>query len=41
MPHLIMLDLNLPRLDGLTVLRCVRLKKPSLPMLVARGTQPD
>jgi DNA-binding response OmpR family regulator len=37
MPHLFMLDLNLPRLDGLTVLRSVRLTKPSLPMLVATG----
>jgi DNA-binding response OmpR family regulator len=32
-----MLDLSLPRLDGLTVWRCVRLKKLSLPMLVATG----
>ena len=34
---LIMPDLNLPQLDGLSVLRCVRLKKPSLPVLVAAG----
>ena len=37
MPHLLMLDLNRPRLDGLTVVRCVRWKKPSSPMLVATG----
>ena len=34
---LILLHLNLPRLDGRSVLRCVRLKKPSLPVLVATG----
>jgi DNA-binding response OmpR family regulator len=31
---LIILDLNLPRLDGLTVLRQLRLQRPTLPMLV-------
>jgi two-component system copper resistance phosphate regulon response regulator CusR len=31
---LMALDLNLPKVDGLMVLRAVRLKKPSLPVLV-------
>jgi DNA-binding response OmpR family regulator len=31
---LLILDLNLPKLDGLEVLRAVRRKKPSLPVLV-------
>ncbi len=30
----VILDLNLPKLDGMTVLRHLRLKKPSLPVLV-------
>ncbi|HUI38992.1 MAG TPA: response regulator transcription factor [Candidatus Nitrosotalea sp.] len=30
----VILDLNLPRLDGVNVLRHLRLKKPSLPVLV-------
>ena len=30
----LVLDLNLPKLDGVSVLRHVRLKKPSLPILV-------
>ena len=36
---LIVLDLNLPRLDGVSILRHVRSKKPSLPILIltARG----
>ena len=36
---LIVLDLNLPRLDGVSILRYVRSKKPSLPILIltARG----
>ena len=34
---LIMLDLNLPRLDDLPVLRGVRLKKSSLPVLLVTG----
>lgn len=31
---LVILDLNLPKLDGVTVLRQLRLKKPSLPVLI-------
>ncbi|HTY83644.1 MAG TPA: response regulator transcription factor [Silvibacterium sp.] len=31
---LIVLDLNLPKLDGVSVLRHLRMKKPSLPVLV-------
>jgi len=31
---LVILDLNLPRLDGVSVLRHLRLKKPSLPVLI-------
>lgn len=31
---LIVLDLNLPRLDGVSILRYVRSKKPSLPILI-------
>ena len=31
---LVILDLNLPKLDGVSVLRFLRLKKPSLPVLV-------
>jgi len=31
---IVILDLNLPKLDGVTVLRQLRLKKPSLPVLV-------
>lgn len=31
---LVILDLNLPKLDGVSVLRQLRLKKPSLPVLV-------
>jgi two-component system copper resistance phosphate regulon response regulator CusR len=31
---LVILDLNLPRLDGIAALRQLRLKKPSLPVLV-------
>lgn len=36
---LVVLDLNLPRLDGVSILRQVRSKKPSLPILIltARG----
>ena len=30
---LVILDLNLPKLDGVSVLRHLRLKKPSLPVL--------
>lgn len=40
---LLVLDLNLPRLDGLTILKHVRNKKPSMPVLVltARGRIED
>src|SRR6266496_6421656 len=31
---LLMLDLNLPRLDGVSILRQVRTKKPSMPILI-------
>jgi|1186.fasta_scaffold00853_1 two-component system copper resistance phosphate regulon response regulator CusR len=31
---LVILDLNLPKLDGVTILRQMRIKKPSLPVLV-------
>ena len=31
---LVVLDLNLPRLDGVSVLRQLRVKKPTLPILV-------
>jgi two-component system copper resistance phosphate regulon response regulator CusR len=34
---LVMLDLNLPRLDGVSVLRAVRIRKPSMPILVLTG----
>jgi two-component system, OmpR family, copper resistance phosphate regulon response regulator CusR len=36
---LVILDLNLPRVDGVSILRHVRIKKPSLPILIltARG----
>jgi DNA-binding response OmpR family regulator len=34
---LIILDLNLPKVDGMAVLRSVRPKKPSLPVLVLTG----
>src|SRR5581483_6443643 len=34
---LLLLDLTLPRLDGLSVLKCVREKKRSLPILVLTG----
>jgi two-component system response regulator QseB len=30
----VILDLNLPKLDGVNVLRYLRLKQPSLPVLV-------
>jgi two-component system, OmpR family, copper resistance phosphate regulon response regulator CusR len=32
--ELLVLDLNLPKLDGVTVLRQLRLKKPSMPVLI-------
>ena len=31
---IVILDLNLPKLDGVSVLRQLRLKKPSLPVLI-------
>jgi CheY-like chemotaxis protein len=31
---LLMLDLNLPRVDGITILRHLRTRKPSMPILV-------
>lgn len=34
---LVMLDLTLPRLDGLSILRQVRTRKPSVPILVLTG----
>ena len=34
---LVMLDLNLPRLDGVSILRSVRVRKPSMPILVLTG----
>jgi DNA-binding response OmpR family regulator len=39
----VILDLNLPRLDGVSILRDVRTKKPSLPILIltARGRVDD
>ncbi|HET6176356.1 MAG TPA: response regulator transcription factor, partial [Candidatus Sulfotelmatobacter sp.] len=34
---LVALDLNLPKIDGLAVLRALRAKKPSLPVLIVTG----
>lgn len=34
---LLLLDLNLPRLDGVSVLRYLRTRKPSMPILVLTG----
>jgi two-component system, OmpR family, copper resistance phosphate regulon response regulator CusR len=34
---LVILDLNLPRLDGVSILRSVRTRKPSMPILVLTG----
>jgi len=34
---LIVLDLNLPRLDGVSILRYLRTRKPSLPILILTG----
>ena len=31
---LVVLDLNLPRLDGVAILRFLRTRKPSMPILV-------
>ena len=40
---LLVLDLNLPRLDGVAILKQVRTKKPNVPMLIltARGKVED
>ena len=37
---LVILDLNLPKLDGVSVLRHLRLKRPSLPVLVLTQRSP-
>jgi len=34
---MVVLDLNLPRLDGVAILRFLRSKKPSVPILVLTG----
>ncbi len=34
---LVILDLNLPRVDGVSILRSVRVRKPSLPILILTG----
>lgn len=34
---LVVLDLNLPRLDGVSILRYIRTRKPSVPILVLTG----
>ena len=34
---LVVLDLNLPRLDGVSILRFLRTRKPSMPILVLTG----
>jgi two-component system OmpR family response regulator/two-component system response regulator QseB len=34
---LVVLDLNLPRMDGVTILRFLRTRKPSMPILVLPG----
>src|SRR5664279_5923350 len=34
---LVVLDLNLPKMDGIAVLHAIRPKKPSLPVLVVTG----
>jgi len=34
---LVVLDLNLPRLDGISILRYLRTRKPSLPIMVLTG----
>jgi DNA-binding response OmpR family regulator len=40
--HLLILDLNLPKMDGIAVLNCVRPKQPQLPILVLTArTQVD
>jgi two-component system, OmpR family, copper resistance phosphate regulon response regulator CusR len=37
--ELVVLDLNLPKLDGVSVLRTLRMKKPSIPVLVLTQRQ--
>ena len=37
---LLVLDLNLPRLDGVSILRHLRTRKPSMPILNIDRTQP-
>jgi CheY-like chemotaxis protein len=37
---LLVLDLNLPKLDGIGVLSSIRPKKPSLPGIAPHGAQP-
>jgi FliA/WhiG family RNA polymerase sigma factor len=34
---LVVLDLSLPRLDGVAILRCLRARKPSMPIIVLTG----
>ena len=34
---LVVLDLNLPRMDGVAILRFLRARKPSMPILVLTG----
>jgi len=34
---LVVLDLNLPRMDGVAILRFLRTRKPSMPILVLTG----
>jgi DNA-binding response OmpR family regulator len=34
---LVVLDLNLPRLDGVAILRYLRTRKPSMPLLILTG----
>jgi DNA-binding response OmpR family regulator len=36
---LVVLDLNLPRLDGVAILRYLRTRKPSMPILVLTGVR--
>ena len=37
---LVVLDLNLPRLDGVTILRFLRTRKPSMPISGADRARP-
>ena len=38
---LLVLDLNLPRLDGVSILRHLRTRKPSMPILILTGRSRD